>query len=180
MRYRRANTPEATYFFTVVTHERRPILRHSAQVDLLHLAFQHVMQSHPFTLIANVILPEHIHSMWILPENDSDYSTRWRLIKSYFTKHYEGSFCGHVTLSREKKKEQGIWQRRFWEHQIRNEEDYARHVEYIHYNPVKHQLVKAPKDWPYSTFHVYVERGEYDWTWGSTEELRFALGVGME
>jgi putative transposase len=94
-----------------------------------------------------------------LPNGDSDFSTRWRLIKSYFSCNCEQEYHQKVSLSRQSKKEQSIWQRRFWEHQIRDEEDFANHLEYIHYNPVKHGLLKAPKDWEDSSFHHYVAAG---------------------
>ena len=115
-----------------------------------------------------------------MPNGDSDFSTRWRLIKSYFSCNCEQEYHQKVSLSRQSKKEQSIWQRRFWEHQIRDEEDFAKHLEYIHYNPVKHGLVKAPQDWEYSSFHRYVAAGIYDLSWGSGEEILLDVSVGHE
>ena len=106
--------------------------------------------------------------------------TRWRLVKSYFSRHCESHYRGDISASRGKKKEQAIWQRRFWEHAIRDDEDYARHVEYIHYNPVKHGLAKAPKDWEYSSFHRYVQAGVYDEMWCAGYEISFADHIGNE
>jgi putative transposase len=138
------------------------------------------MKRHSFKIDAFVLLPDHLHCIWTLPQGDSDLSTRWRLVKSYFSHRYEGEYRGDVSASREKKREQAIWQRRFWEHAIRDEEDYARHVDYIHYNPVKHGLVRAPRDWEYSSFHGYIRAGLYDEMWGAGQEISFADHIGNE
>ncbi|MEA5534081.1 REP-associated tyrosine transposase [Crocosphaera sp. XPORK-15E] len=180
MQYRRAKTPGATYFFTVVIHHRRPILRESENIDLLREAFRYVIKQHPFKIDGIVILPDHLHSIWTLPDNDADFSTRWRLIKSYFSRHCHASHQGKMTLSRQQKGEKAIWQRRFWEHQIRDDQDFINHLEYIHYNPVHHGLVFAPKDWQYSSFHRYVEAGVYDLMWGASERLIFDANIGGE
>jgi putative transposase len=180
MQYRRAKTPGATYFFTLVTHHRRPILSESKNIDWLREAFRYVMKQHCFKIDAIVILPEHLHCLWTLPENDADFSTRWRLIKSYFSRKCLVYYSDEMTLSRQKKGEKSIWQRRFWEHQIRDDKDFINHVEYIHYNPVHHQLVNAPKDWLYSSFHRYVEAGVYDIMWGTGESLIFDDKIGHE
>jgi putative transposase len=95
------------------------------------------------------VLPDHLHCIWTLPDNDADFSTRWRLIKTHFSRHCPEAYRRGRSATRLKKKEQAIWQRRFWEHQIRDERDFERHVDYIHFNPVSHQLVNAPRDWPY-------------------------------
>jgi putative transposase len=169
--YRRAVIEGATYFFTVNCAERhgnRLLINH---IDMLRRTFHKVKGDHPFDIDAIVILPEHLHCIWTLPPGDADYKTRWALIKAGFSRsipHGEGR-CE----SRMKRGERGIWQRRFWEHLIRDDRDYARHVNYIHWNPVKHGWVERARDWPYSSFHAYVRRGVYstEWTCGPDEAL---------
>ena len=180
MQYRRARTAGGTYFFTLVTYNRRKFLCEPENIVLLRVAFRYVMARHPFKIEAIVVLPDHLHCIWTLPEGDSEFSTRWRLIKSYFTRKCDATYRGRVSISRERKGEQAVWQRRFWEHQIRDERDFVRHVEYIHYNPVKHGLVKAPREWPYSSFHRYVQKGIYDAAWGDGDEIVFPVGIGSE
>lgn len=128
------------------------------------------------------MLPNHIHSIWTLPEGDTDYSKKWGMIKSEFTKRVGKKLVGniHPTRSRLKKRECVVWQRRFWEHQIRNEKDYEAHFHYIHYNPVKHKLVKQAKDWAYSTFHKYVKQGIYSECWGETNSVDLPEDIGGE
>ena len=180
MQYRRAKTPGASYFFTVVTHNRRKILCQPENADLLRNAFRYVMQKHPFKIDAIVILPEHLHCIWTLPEGDADFSSRWRLIKSYFSRQCDIQYQGKISESRQNKKEKAVWQRRFWEHLIRDERDFTSHVDYIHYNPVRHGLVDAPKDWQYSSFHRYVRDGCYPINWGADGEFQFAPDVSNE
>ena len=180
MKYRRAIATGGTYFFTVVTYNRRKILCEPENVDLLRNSFRYVMQQHPFKIDAIVILPDHLHSIWTLPEKDADFSTRWRLIKSYFSRKCHAQYQKNISISRQYKKEKAVWQRRFWEHQIRDEQDFINHVEYIHYNPVKHGLVGTPKDWEYSSFQRYVNTGIYDQMWGTSERLTFDSSVGRE
>ncbi len=180
MEYRRAKTPGATYFFTVVTHNRRKFLCIPENITLLRQAFREVMTNHPFKIEAIVILPDHLHALWTLPPADANFSTRWRLIKSYFSRHSRNIYQGQISASRQRKKEKAVWQRRFWEHQIQNEEDFIRHVEYIHYNPVKHGLVKAPIDWEHSSFRRYVELGIYPTDWGAGKTLVFSPRIGQE
>ncbi|MGB5899899.1 MAG: transposase [Geitlerinemataceae cyanobacterium] len=180
MQYRRAKTPGATYFFTVVTHDRHRILHEPENVYLLRNAFRYVLQRHPFKIDAIVVLPDHLHTLWTLPEKDADFSTRWRLIKSYFSRQYRSPYQGKISKSRQYKGEKAVWQRRFWEHQIRDDRDFVNHLEYIHYNPVHHRLVTAPKDWQYSSFHRYVEAEVYDPMWGSSEKLMFDINIGKE
>jgi putative transposase len=146
MYYRRAKTPGATYFFTVVTHNRQPLFQHNKTVALLRQAFHTVKASSPFTIDAIVVLPDHIHSLWTLPEGDADFSSRWRRIKALFSLRCPEIYKQQQSISRQRKGEQAIWQRRFWEHQIRNEADFSQHIDYIHYNPVKHGLGDAPRD----------------------------------
>jgi len=186
MRYSRARLKGGTYFFTVVTHKRVKIFNRSDNVELLRQAFRKVIKRHPFKIEAFVLLPDHLHCIWTLPQGDADFSTRWRLIKTYFSRHI--GFVGWVeernptkkTTSRLRKNEKSIWQRRFWEHLIRNHEDLRRHVEYIHYNPVKHGLTKAPGDWDFSSFHRYVDKGMYDIKWGAGVKMQFDTTVGYE
>ncbi|MFL7793424.1 MAG: transposase [Anaerolineae bacterium] len=180
MKYRRAQTEGGTYFFTLVTHHRRRFLCKPENVTYLREAFRYVMVRHPFKIDAFVLLPDHLHCIWTLPEGDCDFSTRWRLIKSAFTRACGEVHRGAISASRRQKGEQAVWQRRFWEHQIRDERDLIQHVEYIHYNPVKHSLAKAPKDWEYSSFHRYVREGFYDKEWGAEGTISFEIGVGSE
>ena len=147
MRYQRLRVNGGTYFFTLVTHRRRRLLCTPENVYHLREAFRSVTERHPFKLDAFVLLPDHLHAIWTLPEGDDDFSMRWRLIKSAFTRRCGEACRGPASASRRRKGEQAVWQRRFWEHQIRDERDRIQHIEYIHYNPVKHGLVEAPRDW---------------------------------
>ena len=164
MKYRRLYAEGGTYFFTLVTEKRRPILIEN--IENLRSAFRHVLKLRPFSIEAIVILPDHLHTIWKLPERDLDFSTRWMLIKKRFS-----SFMPQPTLSnnQSKRREKGIWQRRFWEHLIRDDTDFKRHFDYIHYNPVKHGLVSKPIDWEYSSFSNCVREGLYSQDWGNTE-----------
>ena len=166
--YRRSWVAGGTYFFTVVTYHRLPILTGDHSRPLLRQAWVDVQQRFPFTTDAVCLLPDHIHCIWILPEGDANYSVRWKEIKRLFTKGYLEQVGSGETRnpSRLNRGEAAIWQRRFWEHTIRDEEDLNRHRDYIHYNPVKHGLVESPGDWPFSTFHRYVEKGLYPLNWG--------------
>lgn len=180
MQYRRAKTPGATYFFTLVTYQRQQIFHLPEAIDLLRQAVHQVKQKHPFTIEAMVVLPDHLHSIWTLPQDDADFSMRWRLIKTNFSRCYPDHLKPLRSLSRLHKGEQAVWQRRFWEHQIRDETDFAQHVDYIHYNPVRHQLVGAPKDWKYSSFHRYVANGMYVEDWGANDKITLPDNVGKE
>ena len=180
MQYRRARAKGGTYFFTLVTHKRREILCDLENVKLLREAFKYVMDRHPFTIDAHVILPDHLHFIWTLPSGDNDFSTRWRLIKSFFTRNIDPRYKEQTCGSRLAKKEQTIWQRRFWEHKVRDEKDMKSHIEYIHFNPVKHGLVKAPCDWQLSSFHKYVQSELYELEWGAMKEIKFPDNVGRE
>ncbi len=180
MQYRRSTAKGATFFFTVVTHERRKILCHEPNVSLLRESFRSIMERHPFTIDACVLLPDHLHCIWTLPDNDSNFSMRWRQIKSHFSRQFRDNIKGRQTCAYLHKGEQAVWQRRYWEHQIRDENDFIRHVEYIHYNPVKHGLSKSPKLWPHSTFHRYVNQGIYPVDWGVDKEILFDHHVGNE
>ena len=168
------------FFFTIVTYNRRPIFLNPANVDLLRQSFRHVRSRHPFVIEAAVIMPDHLHCVLTLPLGDSDFSTRLRLIKKRFSMQFGEEFKQTPSASRKKKKEFMVWQRRFWEHLIRDETDLRRHVEYIHYNPVKHGLTASPKEWPYSSFHRYVRQGKYTADWGGHLEIEFAEDIGGE
>ncbi len=164
--YLRTHLNGSTYFFTVVTYMRYPIFKEATSINLLKKCFQNVMKIHLFNLDAIVILPDHLHTIWTLPEDESDYSTRWKQIKGSFSRSYGGSNSRKITESMQKKGEKGIWQRRFWEHLIRNQEDFNRHCDYIHYNPVKHGLVNSPSEWEFSSLKKFVEKGIYNKDWG--------------
>jgi len=138
-------------------------------------------QNYPFTINAWVLLPDHLHCIWTLPENDNNFSTRWNLIKKYFSQNIKTIYHNDKLLntSKIKHREKTIWQRRFWEHVISNDDDYAKHMDYIHYNPVKHGYVSRPLDWPYSTFPRYIAQGIYHENWGENE-INYFDGVGYE
>jgi putative transposase len=144
---------------------------------LLRAAFRYTRYRHPFTVDAIVILPDHLHALWTLPAGDSDFSTRWRLIKATFSR---GLHLGEpVSASGSRKRERGIWQRRFWEHTVRDNGDFARHADYIHFNPVKHSYVERAQDWPFSSFHRMVRLGRYpppEWAGGPGDEPNGGFG----
>jgi putative transposase len=155
-RYRREHVPGGTFFFTVNLLERRRRLLVD-HVDDLRVSFRLARHAQPFEVIAIVILPDHLHCLWRLPDGDGDNAGRWSRIKSGFCRRLAPvEYRSHVRVAR---RERGIWQRRFWEHPLRNEADLQRHVDYIHINPVKHGHAAAVRDWPYSSFHRYVRLG---------------------
>jgi REP-associated tyrosine transposase len=154
--YRRNLVAGGTYFFTVNLADRHsPLL--TANIELLRAAFRYTRHRHPFTIDAIVILPDHLHALWTLPSGDSDFATRWRLIKTAFSRGLRP--VKRVSASRSRKGERGIWQRRFWEHTIRDEGDFARHIDYIHFNPVKLGYAERVQDWPFSSLHRRVRLG---------------------
>lgn len=159
--YRRAKIAGGVFFFTVVTHNRTPLFTNETRVETLRMALRDVINNRPFVIDAMVILPDHLHCIWRLPDGDSDFSGRWREIKKSVSKAVSVRPNEHCT--------QHVWQRRFWEHAIRNDKDWRRHVAYIHYNPVKHGYVTRPADWPWSSFARAVARGWHDSTWGESE-----------
>lgn len=169
MRYRRAFVPGGSFFFTVVTEKRRPVLASAQAIAVLRGAFPAVPASRPFVMNAAVVLPDHLHCICTLPSDDGDFATRWRLVKTWFTKHCDPALRAMPNRARAAKAEQTLWQHRYWEHLLRDEADFNRHVEYIHYNPVKHGYAKAPMDWPHSSFRQYVEAGVYPADWGCGE-----------
>jgi len=156
--YRRTSIPGGTFFFTVVTWNRRPIFTCEENVEKLRHAFRKVKKTRPFEIDAIVVLPDHLHCIWRLPDNDNDFSGRWREIKKATSRLIDP----HSDTRNERK----VWQRRFWEHTIRDENDWRRHMDYIHYNPVKHKYAARPGDWPWSSFLRCVARGWYPATWG--------------
>jgi len=156
--YRRHLIPGGTYFFTVNLHDRQTDLL-TANIDALRTAFRKTRAAKPFHIDAWVTLPDHLHAIWTLPENDVDFSSRWQSIKTEFSKQIPPT--EPRSASRESKSERGLWQRRFWEHAIRDDKDYAAHIDYIHFNPVKHGFVSHPADWPYSSYHKAVATGAY-------------------
>jgi putative transposase len=160
--YRRNFVPGGSFFFTVNLADRRLSLL-TANIDALRTAFRETHKHHPFTINAVVVLPDHLHAVWTLPEGDADFATRWRLIKASFSRNIPPG--ERISASRVAKGERGIWQRRFWEHTIRDEEDFARHVDYVHINPVKHGLVTQVRDWQPSSFHRMVKLGVYPEDW---------------
>lgn len=167
--YRRPKITGATYFFTVVTEERQPILTTDAVRVALREAIQQAKTTLPFQVDAWALLPDHLHCIWTLPEGDSNYSARWAIIKRHVSSRCVSSVKSSISDSRLKRNERSFWQRRFWEHQIRDDTDLTRHLDYIHWNPIKHGLVKAVKDWPYSSFHKFVAQGIYPSDWGGGE-----------
>lgn len=168
MDYRRAWHAGGTYFFTVNLLKRRQndlLVRH---INLLRQVVLSVQKRHPFVIHAWVVLPEHLHAIIELPPDDSDFAMRWRLIKSDFSKGIPP--VEYRSTVRVQRGERGIWQRRYWEHLIRDEADYRAHMDYVHINPMKHGLVNRVRDWPYSTFHRLVEKSVYPVDWAGGDE----------
>jgi putative transposase len=176
--YRRANTTGATYFFTVVTYQRRNFLCDDDARVALRDAIIKARERHPFQIDAWVLLPDHLHAIWTLPPDDANFTLRWQQIKRHVTQQ-----CGHrlhenalMNESKHKHRESTLWQRRYWEHQIRDEADYQRHMDYVHYNPVRHGLVARAIDWPHSSFQRYHASGVYGENWATankTDDLGF-------
>lgn len=166
--YKRSKTPGACYFFTVVTYKKQEISTHPESRKILHTVISEVKKEYPFKINAWVLLPEHIHCIWTLPDGDADYSKRWGLIKLRFSNQTKNLFFRPelINKSKQKHRESSIWQRRFWEHEIRDQKDYNQHMDYIYYNPVKHRQVSQVIDWPYSTFHRDAQKGMYSSNWG--------------
>lgn len=174
MRYKRVIITGATYFFTVNLQNRKSKLL-TENIDALRFAFRKTMHYYPFSIDAIVILPDHLHVILTLPEQDGNFSLRWNLIKGIFSKQIPTTES--ITSVRKNKRERGIWQKRFWEHLVRNEVDFEHHVNYIHYNPVKHGYVENPVDWPYSSIHQLLQKGIITSQWGSGDKFS-QLGVG--
>lgn len=177
--YKRLKSEGGTFFFTVVTNKRQPVFDIPECIKYLRASIKETRRTYPFHVDAWVLLPEHMHCIWTLPDNDSNYSRLWGLIKQGFTKRARGLLPDQsISLSRIRHREASVWQRRFWEHEIKNEEDFNNHIDYIHYNPVKHGHVTRVQDWPYSTFHRYVKEGIYpvDWAGDGIDDLKQEYG----
>jgi putative transposase len=174
--YRRVYVAGATYFFTVnlADRTRRTLIDH---VAALRCAFRATKASLAFDIDAIVILPDHLHCIWTMPPGDCDFSTRWRLVKARFSHMVPRSqLVQLVSPSKADKHERGVWQRRFWEHLICDDADYAAHLAYIHYNPVKHGHARQAADWPYSSFHRFVRTGVYPRDWAGNPEIQGRYG----
>jgi putative transposase len=169
--YRRNYVPGGTYFFTLVTHHRRPFLTTDLARDCLRNALEDELTARPFQKFAIVLLPDHLHAIWTLPPGDAEYSVRWEKIKSDFTRTYlkRGGIDGAPSTSRLRHRERSVWQRRFWEHTCRDEDDLKRFLDYLHGNPVKHGLATRVRDDPWSTFRKFVKMGEYPLDWGAKD-----------
>ena len=179
--YIRTFRPGGTFFFTVVTYERKRWLCSEEVRQALRHAIKTVRKTRPFIMDAIVLLPDHLHCIWTLPDGDQDFSTRWRFIKSWVSRQCKIMPSGFTELpSRIKRRECHLWQRRFWEHAIRDERDFAVHCDYIHYNPVKHGLCEFLGEWPYSSFRRYVASGSYDENWGRFQEPKIDGHIGKE
>ncbi len=165
--YRRANIDGGTFFFSVVTFRRGRFLCDPEVRAALRAAIDATRTRYPFTVEAWVLLPDHMHCLWTLPPGDHDFGRRWSMIKRMVSQH-----CRHLhhpellDASRRRRRESTVWQRRFWEHAIRDDRDFRNHCDYIHYNPVKHGLADTPSAWPFSTFHRFVRQGRYEPDWG--------------
>ncbi|KTC96734.1 REP-associated tyrosine transposase [Legionella feeleii] len=159
--YRRDKTPGGTYFFTLALRDRKSNWLTSYIISLGY-SFRRARENNPFLIKAIVVLPEHLHMIMELPGGDADYSTRLRQIKTYFLQEI---LSAGEPLLKNQRNEYNLWQRRFWEHRIRDESDFYAHVNYIHFNPVKHGLVKEVIDWPHSSFHRYVREGLLPKNW---------------
>ena len=157
--YRRVRAPGASYFFTVTLADRRQRVL-VGNINALRRAFAQTQRELPFKINAMVVLPEHLHCIWSLPPGDADFSLRWQRIKARFTHACRAAEAspGQATLP--------IWQERFWEHLLRDDADFERHVDYIHFNPVKHGHATSAVQWPYSSIHRYIRKGllPQDWS----------------
>jgi putative transposase len=171
--YRRNFVPGGTYFFTVTLADRRSSMLVD-QVKALRSAFRVARTERPFSIDAIVILPDHLHVVMSLPPDDADFSGRWRRIKGHFSTEL---IAAGAALKRASNGDLLLWQRRFWEHTIRDDGDFARHVDYIHFNPVKHGLVSRVRDWPHSSFHAYVRQGQLPEDWAG-DVSRGGVGFG--
>jgi len=174
--YRRAFVPGGCWFFTVNLADRRQTLLVD-RIDALRDAVARTRRNYPLEIDAFVVLPDHLHAIWTLPPADADFSIRWRLVKTAFAKSIPKQ--ERLTAVREARGERGIWQRRFWEHMIRGEADYARHVEYCYINPVKHGLVTRVREWPHSSFHRDVQRGLFPPDWAGDVSFDGAFGEAV-
>lgn len=173
-RYRRSLATGGTFFFTVNLADRNSRLLVD-EIERLRHSFDLARRRYPFKMLAYCILPDHLHAIWRLPDDDVRFGLRWGIIKRAFSKELP---AGERSDSKIAKREKGIWQRRFWEHQIRDDVDLQRHVDYVHFNPVKHGLVPRVADWPYSSFHGFVDRGLLTADWGGGDAQRDEVSFG--
>jgi len=180
--YRRNFTPGGTYLFTLVTHGRRPILTSDRARNNLRRAISDVKSRRPFDLIALVLLPDHLHAVWTLPPGDANDSVRWSRIKEGFTRLFLDAHDVRVPVSpsRSRHRERAVWQRRFWEHTCRDEDDLEGCVDYIHWNPVKHGLATSVEEYPWSSFPRFVREGEYESGWGGGGGFPGSIGAGWD
>ena len=180
--YRRYFKPGGTYFFTVVTYNRRPILTTELGRECLRQAIETVREKRPFEIMATVLLPDHWHLIMVLPRADDKFSVRMKRIKEEFTTRQldTGGTEAKVSDSQRRRGERGIWQPRFWEHVIEEEDDLESTVDYIHWNPRKHELVNRVRDWQWSSFHRFVRGGMYDVNWGGIAPSSIDDKVGQD
>lgn len=171
-RYIRASIPGGTFFFTVNLADRSSDLL-VREIDRLRTAYRETRRQYPFETVAVCVLPDHLHAIWRLPEGEVDFGLRWQQVKRRFSL---GMLGGDATPNLSRRREKGIWQRRYWEHQIRDDLDLERHVHYVHCNPVKHGWVQRVEDWPHSSFHRWVARGDLPRSWGLVEAAEGAFG----
>jgi putative transposase len=169
--FRRYFVPGGTFFFTVVTDRRAPVFGDPQARTLMGTALRECRERQPFRIEAIVLLPDHLHTIWTLPSGDDAYPLRWARIKRSFTRAWllAGGLEQPTSTGRQRDGRRGVFQPKYWEHTVRDDDDLERHVEYIHYNPVRHGLVACPRDWPASSFHRWVRTGDYpaDWACGA-------------
>jgi putative transposase len=177
-RYRRSRAPGTTYFFTVNTYRRQRISTHPEVPATLRTALREVRNQYPFCIDALAVLPDHLHALWTLPPGDANYAIRWSLVKRQVSQSARHLIVQAQSASQSKRREIGFWERRYWEYQIRDDADFARHVDYVHYNPVKYGLVEHVRDWPYSTFHRHVRLGTYPIGWAGGDAIAAGGGYG--
>ena len=170
--YRRAYVPGGTFFFTLVTCNRHPLFGDEAARKLLGDVLRECQAEWPFEINAIVLLPDHLHAIWTMPRGDTRYSARWSRIKKDFTSRWlkQGGREQVISKSQRDENRRGIWQRRFWEHTLEDEDDFEKHFDYIHFNPVKHGYVRCPHEWEWSSFHRWVKAGVYPWHWACFSE----------
>jgi putative transposase len=170
--YRRYFVPGGTFFFTLVTERRARLFADDLARDILGSLMRRCLSRYPIDTVAIVLLPDHLHAIWTLPGGDRAYSMRWRWIKREFTRVWLAADGGEATVSQAQRSERrrGVWQRRFWEHTIRDDKDLESHFDYLHFNPVKHGYVSRVRDWPWSSFHRWVRQGHYQADWGGAAQ----------
>lgn len=181
---RRAFIRGGTFFFTLVTNRRAHLFAQARAKRLLGTTFRRCQEKWPFTFNALVLLPDHLHAIWSLPPGDDEYPKRWGWIKKEFTKEWlsVGGMEESISAARQEERRRGVWQPRYWqprywEHTLEDEDDFERHFDYVHYNPVKHGYAKCPRDWPESSFHRWVAAGVYPEHWACTQR-GFSMDFG--